>query len=99
MKIKIYQPYYEHNQLDFLDKEFEPLNNIENSVPHLREYPINLRCRELAIQGGIDLWGSFSWRWKEKLPGYTARDVIDRIENNPGYDVYFFNGFLDQVIR
>lgn len=97
MKFKIYQPYLKEEDLGLVDKHFEPFNNCANPAPELREYYINLSIRDLAVKEQLDLWGSFSQRWKEKLPGCDSDFVINRINSNPGYDVYFFNGFIDQV--
>lgn len=91
VNIKIYQAYFDKNQLPCLDPEFIPLDNTVNLQPELREYPIFLKCRERAIQDNADIWGYLSWKWKEKISGLTPQGVIDRIANNPGYDVYFFN--------
>lgn len=97
MKFKIYQPYLKAEEKNSVDVNFEPFDNCDNPAPELREYYINLLVREIAVNQELDLWGSFSLRWKEKLPGCNSDFVIDRINNNPGYDVYFFNGFIDQV--
>lgn len=99
MKFKIYQPYFNNDDRLLVDPGFEPFDNTANPAPHLREYYINLIVKDLANKEGLDYWGSFSLRWKEKLPGCDSNFVIDRINGNPGYDVYFFNGFIDQVLQ
>jgi hypothetical protein len=99
MKFKIFQPYYNEQQRAQIDPGFEPFDNLKNPMPELREYYINLMLRDVASSSDLDLWGNFSPRWKEKLSGYTSADVIERINQNPGYDVYFFNGFIDQVLQ
>lgn len=91
MNIKIYQAYFDNSQLAHLDPEFVPLDNTENLQSDLREYPIFRKCRERAIQDNADVWGYMSWKWKHKLPNLNASNIINRIADNPGYDVYFFN--------
>jgi len=98
MKLKIYQAYYDAAQKEQLDNEFTPLDNTANPTPELVEYAINLKTQEMALAQGLDMWGTFSWRWKEKIRLLSAQDVVTRIENNPGYDVYFFNGYYDQTV-
>jgi hypothetical protein len=99
MKFKIYQPVFEESQWTQADPEFTTIDNTKNPYPELREYYIHLLAKEQAEKDNLDLWGTMSLRWKEKLPGYTAKEIINRIEANPGYDVYFFNGFIDQVLQ
>jgi hypothetical protein len=93
MKLQIYQAYYDPSQIPHLDLEFIPLDNTNNPQPNLREYPLFLECRQRALADGADLWGYFSWKWKDKLCGLTPQFVFDHIQNNPGYDVYFFNWY------
>lgn len=99
MKFEIFQPYFNEQQQTQIDPGFVPFDNLKNPVPELREYYINLMVQDIANGQGLDMWGNFSPRWKEKLPGYTSADVITHVKSNPGYDVYFFNGFIDQVLQ
>jgi hypothetical protein len=91
MRFKIYQAYYNKQQMSLLDPEFEPLDNTLNPFPEQREYPVLLECHRRAQQEGLDAWGYFSWRWREKLSGLTGRDILNLVKNNPNYDVYVFN--------
>ena len=91
MKFRIFQSYYEPQQKTLLDSEFTPLDNTDNLNPELREYPILKKCHRLAQEQGLDAWGYFSWRWREKLGDVAARDVLKFIEDNAGHDVYIFN--------
>jgi hypothetical protein len=93
MKLQIYQTYYDTSQLSYLDPEFIPLDNTANSTPELREYPLFLECRRRALANSADLWGYFSWKWKDKLDNLEPQFIIDHVQNNPGYDVYFFNWY------
>lgn len=91
VNFKIYQAYFDNSQLQYLDPEFTPLDNTDNLQPELREYPLFLKCRDRAVQDGVNMWGYMSWKWKQKLKNVSAQFVIDRVKNNPDYDVYFFN--------
>lgn len=89
--IEIFQTFYQAEQRSLLDSSFTPLDNTTNNQSEYREYPLHLRCRDLALAKNLDLWGSFSWRWREKFPGMQGRDVWTIIDRNPGYDLYLFN--------
>lgn len=91
MKFRIYQSYFHPAQIVDLDPEFEPIDNTANINSELREHPINFRCRDLALAADLDVWGMFSWKWRQKLPHLTAPMVIDYISANANYDVYMFN--------
>lgn len=97
MNVEIYQSYFTQDQLRHLDPEFTAFDNTTNLVPELREYAINRVVRDMAVNKKTELWGMFSWQWKQKLNGLTAQAVLDHINQNPGYDVYFFNAFSHQV--
>lgn len=99
MKLKVFQTFYRDDQISELDHEFEPFDNRANPSPELMEFYCNMVLYDRAEKEKLDLWGNLSWTWKNKLSGMTANDVIERINSNPGYDVYFFNGFYDQVFQ
>lgn len=89
MRLRIYQSFYEPEQYFHLDRDFIPINNLENKDPVLREYPIlcNLHQKNENFDG---YWGLVSWRFKEKC-GITGKEFSQWILDNPGYDVYHFN--------
>lgn len=99
MKYKIYQSYYKDSHVAFLNPEFVAFDNRTNPHPELREYYVALQVRDLAHRAGLDMWGILSPTWNRKLYGITASDIIKHIDSNPGYDVYFFDAFTEQMIR
>lgn len=93
MNLKIYQAYYKDEQLPHLDSVFTPYDNRVNAIPHLREYPF---WKVLFGKHEDDElhWGLVSWRWYEKTR-IKPIELISWIEQNPGYDVYHIDPFLD----
>lgn len=85
--------------MTFLNPEFVAFDNRTNPHPELREYYVALQIRDLAYRSGLDMWGILSPTWNRKLYGITAADIIKHIDTNPGYDVYFFDAFTEQMIR
>jgi hypothetical protein len=98
MNLKIFQAYYHNDQLPYLDKEFLTLNNTANLDPRRREYPIFLQANTKAKELSLDYWGYVSWRWKQKLPGLTANDLLNLVSDNPGHDVYIFNPYAQYAV-
>jgi hypothetical protein len=101
MSIKIYQAYYREDQIPNLDPEFTPYDNTANPVKNLYELYIYHQVRQLAQAGGVDLWGVFSWQWKNKMPGVTAPEVIRVAEQGvaAGATAIIFNAFpFDEVL-
>jgi hypothetical protein len=101
MKLKIYQPFFNEDQRSLVDPDFEAID-LRNQSPEealLREHTIHLKCYEMALAENIDVWGMFSWKWRQKLEAYsgrspiTGKEICEQIESNPGYDVYFFNAY------
>lgn len=99
MKYKIYQSYYLDSHRPFLCPEFTSFDNRSNPHPELREYYVALQLQDLARNQGLDMWGLLGPTWMRKLYGIGAKDILDHIHNNPGYDVYFFDAFTEQMIR
>jgi hypothetical protein len=104
MKLKIYQPFFTDDQQSLVDPDFVPMDLRTQSEEEalLREHTIHLRCRELAIDQGLDVWGMFSWKWRQKMAAYTkheitGQDIIQQVQDNPGYDVYFFNAYSQSL--
>lgn len=98
MKIKIFQPILEEKDRSNVDSNFTVFDNCANPHPEFREYWINQEIKKIAIKENLDLWGSISLAYKTKIT-CDANYIVNRITTNPGYDVYFFNGFLHQVAR
>jgi hypothetical protein len=95
MSIKIYQAYYQEDQLPNLDPEFTPFDNTVNPVNNLYELYIYKQVRELAEKAGDEMWGVFSWQWKNKLQGPTAKQILDHVQKSKdaGADVVIFNAY------
>ncbi len=93
MSLYLYQAYYQEDQKSILDPIFTPYDNTKNEAPHLREYPMWKALYE-KHKGTMAYWGLLSWRWldKTKLPPDEFRQWI---VDNPGYDVYHIDPFLD----
>ena len=98
MQFKIFQAYYKEEHKQFLDKEFEPLDNTANTFGDYREYPLFLEIYNKAQEQNLDVWGYVSWKWKDKLYNLQAKDLIDHITDNPGYDVYFWNPYPNHAV-
>jgi len=97
MQIKIYQAYYKPEQQSELDTLFTPYDNSAGGNPSISEYLIYKGIYAKAMEEKCDLWGHFSWQWKTKLEGPKAEDIFAWINNKPGYDVYTFNAFPQEV--
>lgn len=98
MNFKIFQAYYKPEHVEFLDPEFEPLDNTANLQGQYREYPLFLEIYQRAKEQNLDVWGYTSWKWRDKLYNLTAQNLLDHIANNPDYDVYFWNPFSDHAV-
>lgn len=96
MNLTIYQSYYEKEQLSVIDNLFTPYDNTSNAIPHLREY---LLWKHLYGRHENDdlTWGLLSWRWYEKTK-ISPKELHDWINQNPDYDVYHVDPFLDVSI-
>lgn len=90
MKYKIFQIYFQENQLKEIDPILTPFNNISNLKPELREYYCFKRIIDENHIQDLDAWGVLGPRWKEKLR-YSATDIKNSIELNKNYDVWIFN--------
>lgn len=87
---KIFQIYYQQEQLNQLDPDLIPCNNTDNLRPELREWHVWDRDHEARQNDDCELYGYLSWRYQEKL-GLNGRQILDWIDANPGYDVYLIN--------
>lgn len=90
MNYKIFQIYFEKDQIEKVDPLFTPFDNTENLNPELREYQSFKRIYEEGHTKDLDAWGVFGPRWNQKLK-YSANHIHNAIKSNPGRDVYIFN--------
>lgn len=88
--MKIFQLYFKPEQVPHLDPAFEPFDNTDNPRPELREWDVWDRVYEQCCEQNLDYWGFLSWKFKQKS-NLEGQQVIDWINANPGYDVYFIN--------
>lgn len=90
--IKVYQIYYEPNQLKILEPAFIPYNNQASQFPDHREYRVFHENYHSGKTNTADYVGFMSWKFKAKT-GLTGEKFIDFVRSNPGFDVYFVNPF------
>lgn len=90
MNLKIFQVYFNKDQLNKIDSSLTPFDNTENLKPELREYYIFKRIIDEGHANDLDAWGVFSHSWKEKNR-YDANLVFEDINNNKDCDVFIFN--------
>lgn len=91
--MKIYQCYYDDSQLGDLSPQFIPYNNSGDGYSDFREYVL---WQRLHRKHPNDYWGIVSWRWPEKTR-LDAQEFVNWIENNPGYDMYYFDPSLETI--
>lgn len=94
MNLYLYQAYYEKEQIKHLDPVCIPYDNLANANPTLREYPFIKNLYEIHAKNLDDYWGLLSWRWYDKTK-LEMKEFRDWILDNPGYDVYHLDPFLD----
>ena len=87
--LRIFQIHYESWQKELLDPLFIALDN-SKSTSELLEFDVFVRLFKSEYINGAKLWGALSWRFAEKT-AMSGRDLINAIQANPGYDVYFCN--------
>jgi hypothetical protein len=97
--MKIFQAYYKEDQKSLLDTEFTPFDNTANPVVNLHEYYIYTKIYEEAQKTNEDLWGHFSWKWRSRIPGVTAQQIVDIINLDLSYHVYTFNPYPQEIIK
>ena len=90
MNVKLFEICFEERQLGNVDPLLTPFDNTKNEQPELREYHNFRRLFDEGHTKDLDLWGAFGPRWGGKLR-YSAQEIFDTIEQNPGHDVYIFN--------
>lgn len=92
--IKIFQIYYDAWQKELLDPQMVPLNNNTPVKSELYEFDVFKRLYETDYVKKLTLWGAVSWRFGEKTK-LTAQNVLEDIQKNPGFDVYFCNPVME----
>jgi len=92
--IKIYQIYYDQHSKSHLDSGYIPFDNTENPFPGLREYYVWKVLYEKFSDNMPEYWGAVSWKLYQKL-NLKSNHIFDIINANPGFDIYFFNPFID----
>ena len=97
--MKIFQAYYKEEQKSHLDSEFTPFDNTANPVVNLHEHYIYTRIYEEAQKTDEDLWGHFSWKWRSRIAGVNAQNIVDIINLDKSYDVYTFNPYPQEMIK
>ena len=90
MKIKIYQNYYQADQLSLLEPDFIPHDNTANKNPEYREYWLFLNMYEQGMHLEADFTGLVSQKFCEKTQ-IRGCDFINFMEQNRGFDAYFIN--------
>ena len=95
MSFKIFQSFYKPEHTAHLTPGLHWIDNSNSPTPELCEYPIHLKCYEIATNENVDTWGLLSWNWKDKMPKLDANQILRFIDSNPGYDVYFINPCTD----
>lgn len=90
LNTKIFQIYFKPELIPHLDPAFTPLDNTANPHPELREWYNWDQEHEKRLSENLDYWGYVSWKFKEKT-NLSGQQVLNFIEDNPGYDVYLFN--------
>lgn len=86
-KIKVYQIYFKDSQRSQLDGAMEPFNNC-GRTSQLLEYDVFKRLYSTSQIKEFDYWGAVSWKFS-KVMGFGGTSLINFINKNPGYDVYF----------
>ena len=97
MKLNIHQCYYDNSQVGELSPEFIPYDNIGDENYMFREYVLWKKLYRKHLNDGSH-WGIVSWRWPEKTR-LQAKEFVDWIENNPGYDMYYFDPSLETIVH
>lgn len=87
--IRVFQIYFKPEQLHMLEPEFIPYDNALGSQD-LLEYGVFKKLYESNLTKDCKYWGALSWRFREKAM-LNAGDVLNMIQANPGYDLYFMN--------
>lgn len=89
--VKIFQIHYRKDQRRQLDAAFVPYDNAGDTSP-LLEFNVFRKIAAAGLADDAALWGAVSWKFTEKT-GLNGGQLLEVLERNPGYDVYFCNPF------
>jgi hypothetical protein len=89
--IGIYQPLFNEAIREYLGPGFITLDWLHNPSPELRELALHHHILQSRIFERHNLTGIFSPKFFSKT-GLTSREVKDWISQNPGHEIYCFNG-------
>lgn len=91
-KVKVFQIYFDKEQIKELDSNFIPFDNTDNARPDLREYYVWNKLHNSNLVADVDYWGALSWQYSRKT-GSSGKNIIDSVINKPGFDVYYICPF------
>ncbi|THD65569.1 MAG: hypothetical protein E7813_14340 [Bradyrhizobium sp.] len=91
VSIGIYQPLFGRAVREYLDPGFMVLDWLGNPAPELRELALHHHILQSRLFERHDLTGLFSPKFFSKT-GLTSCEVKDWVKQNPGHDVYCFDG-------
>ncbi len=89
--IGIYQPLFNEAIREYLDPGFITLEWLHNPSPELRELALHHYILQSRIFERHDLTGIVSPKFFSKT-GLTSHEVKDWIRQNPGHEIYCFDG-------
>ena len=89
--IGIYQPLFNEAIREYLDPGFITLDWLHNPSPELRELALHHHILQSRLFERHDLTGLLSPKFFSKT-GLTSREVKDWIKQNPGHEIYCFDG-------
>jgi hypothetical protein len=89
--IGIYQPLFTKAVREYLDPGFTVLDWLHNPSPELRELALHHHIWQSRLFERRHLTGLLSPKFFSKT-GLTSRDVKHWIKQNPGHDIYCFDG-------
>lgn len=89
--IGFYQPFFNEAVREYLDPGFIALDWTHNPRPELRELVLHAHILESRLFERHELTGLLSPKFFSKT-GLTSREVKDWINDNPGHEIYCFEG-------
>lgn len=95
--MNIYQIYYDDSQLVNLEPEFIPFNNEGKAYPFNYEYAVFFELFQKNDWQKSDHCGALSWKFRSKT-GLSGKELIQRINEAPEYDVYVINPFPELLV-
>lgn len=90
---RIFQIFYQPQQRALLDPAFEPYDNRGDTHP-LLEFNVFRKLACTPEASAARLWGAVSWKFPQKI-GRSGVELMQWIDSNPGYDVYYCNPHPD----